>query len=151
MWQEQHPQEEQSQPQPLFPCFLHQILYPIANTTSPAATTPTAMLTIVPATVNRFSTSCSFDVTSFLKRRHVPRFFSFLQFIAKPLAFIPRSSHFSEKPTFYSETAPFPFFLHTIAPRFRIMTYPINPAANAATMNTVHHQVRIRYTAVAVR
>ena len=78
-------------------------------------------------------------------------FFSFLQFIAKPLAFIPRSSHFSEKPTFYSETAPFPFFLHTIAPRFRIITYPINPAANAATINTVHHQVRIRYTAVAVR
>lgn len=92
-----------------------------------------------------------FNVPSFQKRGHVPRFFLFLQFIAKPLAFIPRSSHFSEKPTFYSETVPFPFFLHTIAPRFRRMTYPINPAASAATINTVHHQVRIKYTAVAVR
>ena len=94
---------------------------------------------------------CSFRRAVVSKTMARSAFFSFLQFIAKLLAFIPRSSHFSEKPTFYSETAPFSFFLHTIAPRLRKMTNPIKAAATAATMNTVHHQVRTRYTAVAVR
>ena len=75
-------------------------------------------------------------------------FYSLLQ--RRPLLFR-IFGFFSAFTPFYFETAPFSFFLHTIAPRFRKMINPINPAASAATMNTVHHQVRIRYTAVAVR